>query len=158
MSTISDYSSLLEIGFGLNAAASYVGVFINPVLTSSKAELDRYRWWVEHPERALPNMVEGTTAEDCEDRLVSWERSYSNLEIKTRQVSQWPIGVNVSAAAGCFLFLLIPDMAINPIGLIALVSLVLAPSTIGGLFVWFGTEELRRRERTQAQRAHSLFR
>lgn len=158
MSTISDYSSVLEIGFGLNAAASYVGVFINPSLTSARAELDRFVWWVEHPDRALPNMAESTTLEECEDKLVSWEQAYDNLSRKVKRLSQWPIGFCIAAAVGCFLLLLVPDVPVNAVGLFFVSCLVFAPSVVGALFVWFASRRLRRRERTKAQRAKDLFR
>ncbi len=51
MPTLSDYSSILEIGIGLNLAVSYIGTFVEPSIRRAEAEIVQFRWWVDGPER-----------------------------------------------------------------------------------------------------------
>lgn len=157
MSSVSDYTSILEIGFGLNAAASYVGAFINPALKISREEIDRFRWWIDNPDRARSLLSEGKSMEDCEDRLVSWEHAYDNLARKVKQLSQIPIGFSIAAALGCVFVLMLPEMSVTDFGLLALMTLVVGPSLGGAAYTWFASREVQQKERLQAKRANDLF-
>jgi hypothetical protein len=155
--TISDFTSLLEIGFGVNVAASYLSVFVSPLLDRASREIDKFRWLLDNPEKAAKALLNGTTVADLEDRFVEWERLLNKLERTTERVRQKPTGFCIAAALSCFVLLFFPSLHVDILGAVGIGFLAIGPSLLGALFVWRVTDKDRVGERKAADRTKSLI-
>ena len=70
MPTFSEYSSLLEIGFAINAAATYLTFLTDSFVLKHRRKLDEAKWWLSNE---LLAKKRGLNSEDIEDVAADYE-------------------------------------------------------------------------------------
>jgi hypothetical protein len=157
MLTLGDYSSLLEIGFGLNLAVSYVNLFVNPSVLRAERGLAGFRWWVDAPERL--HEVEGKRldAEEFEEALANWTDAIDRMTRAIDKHRKWPTGLALVAACLLYTAMYFPSAPAQTRELIAIAVLSILPVVGGSIYLWFRTKSERVAERQACKSANSLF-
>lgn len=157
MSTLANYSSILEIGFGLNLAISYISVFINPAVSRSEAEIARFQWWVENPERLESIGSKKLTPADFEDALSAWLYEAGRMRRAIERHRRIPTALAIIAAALLYVALWFPTVEVGNWGPLFLLLLSFGPIMGGSTYLWARTRRERDKERAACDAANKLF-
>lgn len=157
MPTLSDYTSILEIGFGVNAAISYVYLFINPAIRKSEADITRFQWWVENPERLKSMVGRNLDLEEFEDALTNWIFTAERMNKAIERHQRFPIFCALLSAVILFAAFFFQDVVATNLILIGVSFLCFAPVILGSAYLWYRTSSERSAERAACQKANGLF-
>lgn len=157
MPTLSDYSSILEIGFGLNLAVSYINMFVSPALKRAENEIARFSWWVENPERLQAIGGKKLAPAEFEDALSNWLYDAGRMRRAIERHQRFPTYSAFFASVALFVGLLFPDLEVGKIELSVVVALSIGPVVLGSLYLWYRTKKERRAERKACDVANKLF-
>ena len=156
MPTLGDYSSILEIGIGLNLAVSYVGTFVEPSIQRAASEITRFRWWTDAPERLTQIAGRQYDPADFEEALSEWVADADSMKRSIERHRKLPTILSLAAAFILFFGLCFPGFSIPSWTWAPLAVLALLP--IGGAaYVWCRTRNERRAQRSRAKAATGLL-
>lgn len=157
MPTLGDYSSILEIGIGLNLAVSYIGTFVEPSIRRAENEMGQFRWWIDAPGRL--GQVSGRSLDpaDFEESLSEWITEADSMKRSIKKHRTLPTTISLAAAALLFSGLFFPFVPVSTWGLIGLAFLALVPVFGGAMYVWCRTRGERRSEREKARAANGVL-
>jgi hypothetical protein len=157
MLTMGDYSSVSEIGIGVNLAVAYISIFVEPSINRAQKQIDQFRWWTEEPERIELVRRRTLSAEDLEDALTEWCQEFELMTDAIRRHSKFPICVSSVSALCLCATLFAPSLPVNALAVFALGGLAFAPVLLGAGYVWWRTSSERESERKMAKRANGLL-
>ncbi|RTL94646.1 MAG: hypothetical protein EKK31_30415 [Hyphomicrobiales bacterium] len=157
MPNIGEYSSVIQIGFGLNLAVSYVNLFVNPALSRAERDVARFSWWIETPERLKEVVGKKLALAEFEEALSHWLQKTDRMTHAIEMHRRGPIFCALSAALALYVSMLFPSVQLNIWSIGAIVFLSFAPVVLGSGYLWFRTREERAAEREACRKANKLF-
>jgi hypothetical protein len=157
MPNIGEYSSVIQIGFGLNLAVSYVNLFVNPALSRAERDVARFSWWIETPERLKEVAGKKLDLAEFEEALSHWLQKIDRMTHAIETHRRGPICCALLAALALYVSMLFTSVQLGTLSIAAIVFLSIAPVILGSGYLWFRTREERAAEREACRRANNLF-
>ncbi|WP_027833616.1 hypothetical protein [Maritalea myrionectae] len=158
MQSFGDYASVLELGFAINVAATFVNSFTSPILSRARADYNRADYWLSNPEKMERLNFSEAAKNDLEDSLAQWYMAIHSLEKEISNKNIVVDKIGIAAAIGCFLLLLIPQVELyapyTPI-----IATVLAIGPMGLSMVWISdkTSIARKKERVLRDKTNVII-
>lgn len=157
MPTIAEYSSVIQIGFGLNLAVSYVNLFVNPALSRAERDVARFSWWIETPERLKEVAGKNLYLAEFEEALSHWLQKTDRMTQAIERYRRGPVCFSLLAASALYISMLFPSVQLNIWTIAAIVFVSIAPVVLGSGYLWLRTRDDRAAERQACRKANKLF-
>lgn len=157
MPTVAEYSSVIQVGFGLNLAVSYVNLFVNPALSRSQRDVERFSWWIESPERLAEIAGKHLDPAEFEEALSHWLQKADRMKLAIEKHQRGPVFFALIAALALYVLMLFPAIELSIWDIAAMVFTSVAPVILGSAYLWLRTSEERVAERDACNKANRLF-
>lgn len=157
MPNIGEYSSVIQIGFGLNLAVSYVNLFVNPAQSRAERDVARFSWWIERPQRLEEVVGRKLDLAEFEEALSHWLQKTDRMTRSIETHRRGPICFALLAALVLYFSMLFPSVQLAIWSIAAIVFLSVGPVVLGSGYLWYRTRDDRAAERQACNKANKLF-